>query len=122
MISGIVISLPVLVGSVESWDCNFSFSLALFIFAKLGNLSNSCSSCSKILFILIFPKSLSAGLSVDFLGEFFFASEVLINCFPPKDYPTFKIFSSFKFAMVLNPSLTYVPSNLIPIIYSSINI
>ena len=73
-----VISLLVLFGSVNSWDFNFSFSLALFIFAKLGNLSNSCSSCSKILFILIFPRSLSWGLRVDFLGEFFFASEVFL--------------------------------------------
>ena len=28
-------------------DFNFSFSLALFNFAKLGNLSNSCSSFSR---------------------------------------------------------------------------
>ena len=47
-------------------DFNFSFSLALFILAKLGNLSNSCSSCSKIFFASDLLKSSSSGLRVDF--------------------------------------------------------
>ena len=47
-------------------DFSFSFSLALFILAKLGNLSNSCSSCSSIFFASDLLKSSSSGLSVDF--------------------------------------------------------
>ena len=47
-------------------DLSLSFSLALFILAKLGNLSNSCSSCSNIFLASDLLKSSSSGLRVDF--------------------------------------------------------
>ena len=59
-------SLEILVSSSSIADLSLSFSLALFIFAKLGNLSNSCSSCSSIFLASDLLKSSSSGLRVDF--------------------------------------------------------
>ena len=66
MKSGIDISLEILLSSSSFADFNLSFSLALFILAKLGNLSNSWSSCSNIFFASDLLKSSSSGLRVDF--------------------------------------------------------
>ena len=71
------ISLEILLSSSSFDDLSLSFSLALFILAKLGNLSNSCSSCSSIFFASDLLKSSSRGLRVDFFCWVFLSTVFL---------------------------------------------